>query len=305
MFPVTDMGDMEGRSSLSGCPAATLPPDKAGLRRNFRRRAATYEQYAQVQRAMAGELLRLAEASVKAAARLLEVGCGTGTLTRELRRLNPRAWLLAVDLDPEILRHARATLAGDEGVAWLAMDAEHLCRGDFDLIIANSVFQWFSRPQATLARYHQMLRPGGLLAFSAMGPATFRELGQAWRQAVPAPEAGPPVPVAARFPDGQKWLAMLRQAGFQEVRLTRELKVVSYPSVLDFLRAIQGTGAVSPRPRALTPRRLRRLLTVYQELFGNGVIPATYELLYLTARKEAPSGSGYGKVAPEGREKIS
>lgn len=117
MFPVTDMGDMAGQSNLSGCPAGILPSDKAGLRRNFRRRAATYEQFAQVQRAMAGELLRLAEPQVKRAARLLEVGCGTGTLTRELRRLNPRAWLVAVDLDPEILRRARATLAGDEGIA--------------------------------------------------------------------------------------------------------------------------------------------------------------------------------------------
>lgn len=285
MFPVTDMGDMAGQSNLSGCPAGILPSDKAGLRRNFRRRAATYEQFAQVQRAMAGELLRLAEPQVKRAARLLEVGCGTGTLTRELRRLNPRAWLVAVDLDPEILRRARATLAGDEGIAWLAMDAEHLCRGDFDLIIANSVFQWFSRPAATLARYHQMLRPGGLLAFSAMGPATFRELGQAWQQVVPDPETETPVPVAARFPGGSEWVAMLEQAGFQEVRLIQELKAVSYPSVLEFLKAVQGTGAVSPRPRTLTPRRLRRLLMVYQDLFGNGVVPATYELLYLTARK--------------------
>lgn len=295
-----NLGDMKGPGSLSGWPAA-----KADLRRNFRRRAATYEQYAQVQRAMAGELLRQNEAAVQAAGRILEVGCGTGNLTKELRRLNSQAWLLAVDLDPEILRRARAGLAGDEGVAWLAMDAEDLTQGEFDLIIANSVFQWFSRPEATLARYHQMLRPGGVLAFSAMGPATFRELGQAWRQAVTRPEAGPSVPVAAGFPDGPTWTAMLKQAGFQEVRLIRALKVVAYPSVLDFLRAIQGTGAVSPRPRVLTPRLLKRLLMVYQDLFGNGVIPATYELLYLTARKEAPSGSGHGKVAPEGRGKIS
>jgi hypothetical protein len=78
---------------------------------------------------------------------------------------------------------------------------------------------------------------------------------------------------------------MLHQAGFREVRLTRQLEVVSYPSVLDFLKAVQGTGAVSPRPRPLTPRQLRRLLMVYHGLFGNGVVPATYELLYLTAGK--------------------
>ncbi len=279
------MGDREGEGSLSGCRSGNLRTDKADLRRNFRRRAATYEQYAQVQRDMAGELLRLAETEIKKAARILEVGCGTGTLTRELRRLNPRAWILAVDLDPEILRRARVALAGDRGIAWLAMDAESLSQGGFDLIIANSVFQWFSRPHATLARYHRMLRPGECLAFSAMGPATFRELGQAWRRAAARPEAGPPVPVAATFAAGPDWVRMLNQAGFQDVRLARELRVVSYPSVLEFLKAVQGTGAVSPRPRALTPRLLRRLLAVYQDLFGNGVVPATYELLYLMARK--------------------
>ncbi|MCL6621276.1 MAG: methyltransferase [Syntrophobacterales bacterium] len=276
--------DSKGWNGVSS-PAGSLPPDKAGLRRNFRRRAATYEQYAQVQRAMAGELLRLAAAPAGTARRILEVGCGTGTLTRELRRLNPTAWLVAVDLDPEVLRRARAALSGDRRTSWLAMDAEALCRGEFELIIANSVFQWFSRPRETLARYHGMLASGGLLAFSAMGPATFRELGQAWREAVLAGESSPPVPVAATFPAGLEWVAMLHQAGFREVCLSRELKVVSYPSVLDFLKAVQGTGAVSPRPRPLTPRQLRRLLMVYHSLFGNGVVPATYELLYLTAGK--------------------
>jgi len=234
---------------------------------------------------MAAELLRRTAAAVGAAGRILEVGCGTGTLTRELRRLNPTAWLVAVDLDPEVLRRARARLGMDPGISWLAMDAESLTRGDFDLVIANSVFQWFSRPQETLARYHGMLASGGLLAFSAMGPATFRELGPAWREAVPAGESSPPVPVAATFPAGPAWADMLSQAGFGEVTLHRELRVIHYPSAWDLLKTIQGTGAMNPVPRPFSPRLLRRLLATYQSLFGNGAVPATYELLWLTARK--------------------
>jgi ubiquinone/menaquinone biosynthesis C-methylase UbiE len=51
---------------------------KEGIRRNFARRAATYDRHAGVQRLMAQGLLALAEPHIQRAGRILEIGCGTG-----------------------------------------------------------------------------------------------------------------------------------------------------------------------------------------------------------------------------------
>ncbi len=256
---------------------------KPSIRRNFARRA---DAHARVQRYMAGELLARCQPALAAAERILEVGCGTGHLTRELRRRNPRAWLLAVDLDPGLLARARARLGDDPGVAWLAADAEELTRGRFHLIVANSVFQWFARPAETLRNYLSLLAPGGCLAFSAMGPGTFRELKLAWQEA--ARDLGLeswPRPAAADFLDWQAWADLLEQGGYREVRLAQAPVVASYPSVQELLKSIQGTGAVNPAPRPFSPRLYRRLLAAYQGTFGNGSVPATYDLIWATARK--------------------
>lgn len=260
---------------------------KQAIQRNFSRRGATYDRYARVQPWMAAELLRGCREALAGARDILEVGCGTGYLTQMLRRANPTATLVALDLDLSLLKIARTRQAGDANLHFVAADGEAFCGGTYDLIIANSVFQWFSRPQQTLQEYRRLLRPGGCLAFSTLGPATFRELDTAFRQAAgrrPQPES--PGVVALSFPDKEKWQDFLRRAGFQEVSVQREEYTETHSTVQDFLRALQGTGATNPTPRPLSPRLFRQMAAIYQRVFGeNGSIPVTYEVIWAWARK--------------------
>ena len=120
---------------------------KQGIRRNFARRAATYDCHAEVQRFMALELLAQTEAAVRQAACILEVGCGTGYLTSELRRINPEAHLVGMDLDAALLARARRRLGPDSRVVWVVADGEAVPGKALDLIIFNSTFQWFIHPK--------------------------------------------------------------------------------------------------------------------------------------------------------------
>jgi malonyl-CoA O-methyltransferase len=258
---------------------------KRHIRRNFARRAATYDAHAQVQRRMADELVRRCGAALAQARSILEIGCGTGYLTQALRRLNPEARLLAVDLDVTLLQAARARLNRDPGASWLAADGETLSRGVFDLIISNSTFQWFTDPAATLHSYGERLNPGGCLAFTAMGPETFRELAGALAQALAGVGRDHGWVIAAsQFLGETAWRDLLAQAGFAHVETNRELLEVDYPSVRDFLTSLRATGATNPAPRPFSPRLFQRLLAAYQGSFGNGSIPATYDLIWATAR---------------------
>lgn len=78
--------------------------DKALIRRRFSKAAATYAERADVQREIARRMARLVRTYVPVSERkkVVEVGCGTGTFTRDfLRHERPeRMWLN--DLCPEM-----------------------------------------------------------------------------------------------------------------------------------------------------------------------------------------------------------
>jgi hypothetical protein len=78
----------------------------------------------------------------------------------------------------------------------------------------------------------------------------------------------------------------LSRAGFRQVRLVRELVTAAFPSVPEFLKALQATGATNPRPCPFPPRLLRALIAAYQTNYGrDGVIPVSYEMIWAVAQK--------------------
>ncbi len=260
---------------------------KQGIRRNFARRATSYDRHAEMQRGMAHGLVAAAGESLARARSILEIGCGTGYLTGLLRQANGGARLVALDLDAALVAAARRRLGPGAGVSWLVADGENHIRGTYDLIIANATFQWFTRPGETLAAYYRSLAPGGVLAFSTLGPQTFQELAESLDRAARSLNlpGTPPIP-AQGFGDRETWSHRLHGAGFPQARLAREMVTGTFPSVREFLKALQATGATNPRPGPLSPRLLRALSVAYQTCYGSdGVIPVSYEIIWAVAQK--------------------
>lgn len=260
---------------------------KHGIRRNFARRARSYDRHASMQRLMAQGLVAMLEGIPARARRILEIGCGTGYLTLLLRQINRDARLIALDLDAALLATARERLGAEAGVAFLAADGENPIRGEYDLIIGNATFQWFARPGETLAAYWRNLAPGGVLAFSTLGPGTFQELAGALSLAAESLNLAETPRIAAQdFGDRESWSRHLHRAGFTRMHLCREMVTTTFPTVRDFLKALQATGATNPNPRPFSPRLLTALLHAYQAAYGeHGVIPVSYEVIWAVAQK--------------------
>jgi malonyl-CoA O-methyltransferase len=285
---------MFGHNELEGLPGlgpAPHPVDcrdiKQGIRRNFARRARSYDRHAEMQRRMAHGLVAVVGESLPRARRILEIGCGTGYLTQILRQANGAARLVALDLDAALVAAARDRLGPEAGVGWLVADGEAPIRGEYDLVIANATFQWFTRPAETLAAYYRNLAPGGVLAFSTLGPQTFQELAESLDRAVRSLNLTAPPPIPAQgFGDRQTWSDRLYRAGFPSPRLAREMVTATFPSVREFLKAIQATGATNPRPSPLSPRLLHALMEAYRTSYGrDGAIPVSYEIIWAVAQK--------------------
>jgi SAM-dependent methyltransferase len=95
--------------------------------------------------------------------RILDLGCGTGEITRRLAQRYPQASLLGVDILEENLARARA--AGDAGgrIRYAAGDAFALDSADaaFDLVVCRHMSQAVPDFPRVLAEIARVLRPGG------------------------------------------------------------------------------------------------------------------------------------------------
>ncbi len=99
--------------------------------------------------------------------RVLDVGCGPGTLTIDLARHVPDGSVTGLDVAPAAIEAAqRAERRGVENVSFRVGDVYHLDFADahFDVVFAHQLLQHLSDPVAALREMGRVLRPGGLLA---------------------------------------------------------------------------------------------------------------------------------------------
>lgn len=99
-------------------------------------------------------------------ARLLDVGCGPGSITVGLASVTGN--VLGVDRSPGQLARAVTAAGGAPGVAFLAGDAMSLPLPDSatDVVFAHDLLEHLREPDAAIAEFRRVLRPGGLLALS-------------------------------------------------------------------------------------------------------------------------------------------
>jgi ubiquinone/menaquinone biosynthesis C-methylase UbiE len=101
---------------------------------------------------------------------VLDLACGTGTLARAIAEREPRADVVGVDGDPEMLARARAKAPGlrfDEAMA------QDLPYGDasFDAVVTSLFLHHLTRDAklAALGEVARILRPGGRLHVADWG----------------------------------------------------------------------------------------------------------------------------------------
>ncbi|MGH7821509.1 MAG: class I SAM-dependent methyltransferase [Candidatus Binatia bacterium] len=120
--------------------------------------------------------LLVEQARVEPGQRVLDLGCGTATLTIMLKRACPEAQVVGLDGDPEILEIARRKIAAAEVEIelrpGLAFDPPFEA-ASFDRIVSSLVFHHLATEQKlrTFEASRKLLRPGGELHIADWGKA--------------------------------------------------------------------------------------------------------------------------------------
>jgi malonyl-CoA O-methyltransferase len=228
--------------------------------RAFAAHVKEYERNAQLQEKIAARLGGLFPPLKQP--KILEIGCGTGFLTRHLLNHYSHGDFLITDIVPEMVTECRAHYQSANGraIRFSVMDGEAPnCDDKFDLIALSMTLQWFTDPLEGLQRLKRLLSPGGHLLFATTGPESFPE----WRAALDA---------------GGLRHGMIAMPHLPEV-VEEETRVVNYGSGVDFLKALKAIGATTPRPgyEPMSPGGLRAALRCLEQ---NHQARVTWQIVY-------------------------
>jgi len=270
-------GFLEATGKLRANTPVAAEVEKKAVAASFSRAAAVYDSVAHVQREVGVQLLTRLEQLQGVPSTVLDLGCGTGYFYPALRERFPQAQYLGLDLASGMVDYARNRCM-DESV-WLVADAEALplASESIDLVFSSLAVQWCARPEHLFAELARVLRPGGCCVFTSLGPDTLCELRAAWAAVDSHQHVNTFLPVDALA-------AAARRIPGIVVKLERQALRMAYARVRDLLNELKALGAHNmnrSRQPGLTSRRaLQGMLQAYEAWRTDGVLPATYEVIF-------------------------
>jgi malonyl-CoA O-methyltransferase len=252
--------------------------DPKQVRRHFGRAATSYEQHDALQREVQTALLERLDFYLEAPQRVVDIGAGTGRGTALLKQRYPKAEVIALDLALPMLRAAKQHNSWLKPFMRVCAEATRLPLADHsvDILQSNLCFQWINDLSALFAECVRLLKPGGMLVFSSLGPDTLQELRAAWAQVDSQSHV-------SRFLDMHDVGDAVLAAGLRDPVLDVQRYSMTYSEPRKLLQELQGLGATNAdhaRGRGLTGKsRYQRMLAAYETMRVDGRIPAMWEVV--------------------------
>ncbi len=131
---------------------------------DFSKISADYEKYATIQKSASYVLLNLLK--IKNEEDVLDLGCGTGHITRVIRKMT-KGKVVGIDPSEGMIKEAIAKSRGMEIVYEVKSAEEMDYYEDFDVIFCNSTLQWFNDPEKALRNCYKALKKGGRIGVQA------------------------------------------------------------------------------------------------------------------------------------------
>ena len=232
---------------------------------------------------------------VEGNAAVLELACGTGILTRELRkRLPSTVKLIATDLNEPMFQDASARFAQGEAVEWRQADACSLPFSDqmFDAVACQFGIMFVPDKALAAREAHRVLKPAGLFLFNVWDAMEHNELGRIAHETISSFfEKNPPTfyQVPFGYHDQAEIKCVLEEAGFRDVRLDVVAKVGGASQPEDAaIGLVQGNPvavAIVERDSALLPVITDAVAGALRKRFGESTIRAPMRAIVVEARR--------------------
>lgn len=240
--------------------------NKELIKKRFEKVLCTYDDNARIQKKMAEHLISLLPN--KKFSNVLEIGCGSGTLTKLLLDNISFEKYTAND----IVENCRFYIEDlSSRIDFLCADIEDFIeenQNKYDLIISNAAFQWIEDLEAFIKKLFSKLNSGGILLFSTFGRENFREIYHVHGKTLP-------------YKSTHEYEQMFENISHE---IKEEVHILAFKTPKDVLRHIKSTGANALKETYWTKAKLTSFEKDYNNFCSHHPI-LTYNPIYIKLEK--------------------
>lgn len=226
--------------------------------------------------------------------RVLEIAAGTGVVTRALASQLPvTTQIVATDLNPPMLEHAKTRMGQNDRIEWKTADAQHLPFEDesFDTVVCQFGVMFFPDKARAFKEARRVLKRSGHYYFSVWDKISNNEFADLVTRAVEEMFPQDPPRFLARTPHGHYDVDLLRpalqEAGFTSISADPIDARSRASSPRDPAVAyVQGTplrSEIEARDPARLEEATRRASEAIAERFGSGAVDGLIRAYVVTA----------------------
>jgi ubiquinone/menaquinone biosynthesis C-methylase UbiE len=226
---------------------------------------------------------------------VLDVGCGTGSLTFTIASTTKASKIVGIDRSEGFIEYARSTNA-DPRVTFEVGDAQQLPypEASFDKSLSLLVIHVVPDPPQAVAEMRRVTRPGGMVTVCSWASTDGLEIGTIFRKAATAVDPSAEVQRVSNFRTKEGTIrALLVESGLREVEETALTIQMNFDSFDDLWSdRLRGGGPHASYIAKLSPEHKQALRDKLRQevLKGRPDGPFTFQARALAAR---------GKVADD------
>ena len=155
--------------------------------------------------------------------RILDIGCGDGTLTRKI--IERGATVLGIDNSPEMIAAARAN-----GVDALLLAAEDMqFFAEFDAAFSNATLHWVLEKEQAARAIFRALKPGGRFAGEMGGEGNLMKLRDALDDELVIRGYVPPVEASNWYASPEEFAQVYEGTGFEQI----DARLIERPTTIE------------------------------------------------------------------------
>jgi ubiquinone/menaquinone biosynthesis C-methylase UbiE len=172
---------------------------------------------------------------------VLDVACGTGIVARLAAERMTAGRVVGLDLNEGMLAVARSVSVTGAPIEWHEGSALNLPfdNGLFDIVLCQLGLQFFPDQPLALREMKRVLVPSGRVALSVYSAIEHTPAADAFAKALDhclGSDASRTKRAEHIFPAADGLGALMARAGFESISLNTVTKVITFPSVLDYVR---------------------------------------------------------------------
>lgn len=237
------------------------------VKKHFEKSMKDYEKNAIVQSMMASKMMiELCRISTDFEY-VLELGCGTGLLTKKILNDLKFKKYYANDLIEKSKNYVQKIIPNSQFLCGSALKIRPTKK--MDLIISNAMFQWFGNLDKAIEILKRSLNKGGILAFSTFGPENFKEINAL-------------TGLSLNYKTKDEIVEILQKQGFEVLYAENFYEELTFKTPLELLAHMKNTGVNSLSEKTWTITKVKEFCDKYSKMYPKSKL--TYSPIVVIAK---------------------